>query len=309
MHAYVANTDNDWFDFLAARPQLDEVNFWRPGKQAFRSLQRGAPFFFKLKAPRNAIAGFGLFSNYQRMPVWQAWEVFGEANGVGSEAALRTRLGAIAKRNEIALGADHHVGCITVTQAVFFKPDEWVRLPSDYAPNIVSGKRYDLSSGEGKRIWEQCLAHYAAEHGDELWVPDALKRARTGKPQLIEPRLGQASFRIDVQNAYRAQCAVTTEHSLPVLEAAHIKPWGQGGENTVSNGLFLRSDLHRLFDRGYVTVDEDHRFVVSPALREEWHNGKAYYELHGRRLVLPESSTMLPSEEHLTWHRESVFAD
>lgn len=44
-------------------------------------LERGEPFFFKLKAPFNAIGGFGLFARFDALPVWRAWDVFGQANG------------------------------------------------------------------------------------------------------------------------------------------------------------------------------------------------------------------------------------
>lgn len=307
MKGFVANTDHDWFRFLAARSHLDEVNFWRPGTQALTGVKRGEPLFFRLKAPANAIGGFGFFSRYHRMPVWQAWDVFGEGNGLATEQDLLDRLAAIARRNNIELAADPAIGCIVVTQPVFFAPDDWVEVPRDWKGPIVSGKLYELESGEGKRVWEQCLERYARLQGDEPWLPDARERARTGKPQIIQPRLGQASFRLDVQTAYGGQCAVTTEHSLPVLEAAHIKPWSDEGPNDVSNGLLLRSDLHRLFDRGYVTVDENARFVVSSLLRDEWHNGKAYYELSGRHLELPDNHDDQPNDAYLGWHREEVF--
>jgi putative restriction endonuclease len=70
----------------------------------------------------------------------------------------------------------------------------------------------------------------------------------------VRPRLGQGTFRIATIQAYERACAVTGEHSLPALEAAHIRPFAEGGTHDVSNGLLLRADLHRLFDRGYVTV-------------------------------------------------------
>jgi hypothetical protein len=31
VRGYVGVTDDDWYNFLAARPDLKEVNFWRPG--------------------------------------------------------------------------------------------------------------------------------------------------------------------------------------------------------------------------------------------------------------------------------------
>ncbi len=71
-------------------------------------------------------------------------------------------------------------------------------------------------------------------------------------------------------DAYGRACAVTGEHSLPVLEAAHIRPQSSVGTHEVSNRLLLRADLHKLFDRGYVTVNAEYRFRVSPQLRNAW---------------------------------------
>lgn len=97
---------------------------------------------------------------------------------------------------------------------------------------------------------------------------------------------------------------MTQEHSLPVLEAAHIKPYAVGGEHSVANGLSLRSDLHRLFDRGYVTVDEDYRFVVGDRLKLDFDNGRSYRAVKGQTLVLPDEPTMRPDPAALDWHRK-----
>ena len=131
--------------------------------------------------------------------------------------------------------------------------------------------------------------------------------ARFGAPTLHVPRLGQGIFRVRVLDAYGRACAVTEEHSLPVLDAAHIKVYASGGEHAVSNGVALRSDLHRLFDRGYVTVDEDLRLVVGRRLKDEFANGRSYYSLHGKALVLPPDASMRPTAAATSWHRERTF--
>lgn len=308
MRGHILNTDFDWYQSLRAQRNLDEVNFWRPGRQGVRA-ERGTPMIFKLKSPQNAICGFGFFSRYQRIPLWQAWEIFGTANGVATEHELLARLTRIANRNAIEFAIDPQIGCIVVVQPVFFDPDEWVQPPADWSPNIVATKTYDLAVGEGRRVWTECLARLDRQGRHEPWVAEELERAQAGTPRLVVPRLGQATFRLEVQEAYAGRCAVTREHSLPVLEAAHITPWGDGGPNEVSNGIFMRSDLHRLFDRGYVTFDQDSRFVVSRLLRDEWHNGKTYYALHGQRAAFPEDQRRAPSPERLTWHREKVFRE
>jgi putative restriction endonuclease len=41
---------------------------------------------------------------------------------------------------------------------------------------------------------------------------------------------------------------------MPALEAAHIRPYSDGGEHEIPDGLPLRRDLHRLFDLGYVSA-------------------------------------------------------
>jgi putative restriction endonuclease len=134
-----------------------------------------------------------------------------------------------------------------------------------------------------------------------------IEENRYGDPVPVRPRLGQGTFRIAVMQAYRGACAITTEHSLPALEAAHIQPFAEGGRHEVRNGLFLRSDLHRLFDRGYVTVTPDCVFRVGDRLREDYANGHTYYPLNGRRLVLPGALEERPARELLAWHGERVF--
>jgi putative restriction endonuclease len=60
VRAYVAVTDNTWYQFLAARPTATEVNFWQPrGGREFRVLAPGEPFFFKTHYPNNKVVGGG----------------------------------------------------------------------------------------------------------------------------------------------------------------------------------------------------------------------------------------------------------
>lgn len=77
--------------------------------------------------------------------------------------------------------------------------------------------------------------------------------------------MGQGHFKRAVADAYGNRCAVTTSATFPSLEAAHIRPFAEGGEHAVSNGLLLRTDVHRLYDRGYLSVDADLRLRVSPS--------------------------------------------
>lgn len=305
---YIGLTDPDWYRFLASKQNLDEVNFWQPrGGHGFRALERGDPFFFKLRAPLKAIVGFGFFERFETLPAWLAWECFGEMNGGASFSAMLDAIRPL-RTEPTPLSGDFEIGCIMLTAPVFFPEDRWVDPPSDWAKTgIQKGKIYALDHGEGARIFKECLER--AENHAPYWNVDRVAEPslRYGVPVLTRPRLGQGTFRLAVREAYRGACAVTGEHSQPVLEAAHIRPYGQGGEHRIDNGLFLRSDLHRLFDLGYVTVTPDHTFLVGDRLREEYNNGRTYYQLSGSRIRLPENPAWIPDENALAWHKTALF--
>lgn len=288
----------------------------------------GAPFFFRLKAPRNVIGGFGFFSHFEKMEAWRAWQVFDDLNGAPDLPTMLRRLVGYRQQSgdpAAARTGDFVIGCIVVSQPTFFTPDEWVRDDSHWKANIVSGKGIDVLSGEGQRILNECFERLRARadaaggsHGSgsamhpgtPALTPEILiaaDAARHGKPILVRPRLGQGTFRLSVVDAYGRACAVTNEHSLPVLEAAHVQPFAQGGPHDVSNGLLLRSDVHRLFDLGYVTVTPEYRFRVSPRLMDDFHNGREYERFEGRTIHTPRSAPLQPDRDLLDWHGQVVF--
>jgi putative restriction endonuclease len=76
----------------------------------------------------------------------------------------------------------------------------------------------------------------------------------------------------------------------------------------INNGLLLRSDLHKLFDLGYITVTGDMRIEVSKRIKEEYENGRDYYALQGRPLIsLPNERVYRPAQEYLDWHNDKIF--
>jgi len=306
----VAVTDFGWYEFLARR-NVAEVNFWTPSDRRPFAAPHFSPFLFKLKAPHRAIAGFGYFAGWSSLPDWLAWECFGEGNGCESLDDMRTRIGRIRERiGYVPPTGAANIGCILIAQPTFFPPSEWVEQPSDWHDRTVSSKSYDLTRGEGKRVWDE--VQRAVAQVDRWASPTTLAVAesappRYGTPYEITPRVGQGIFRIAVTDAYSRACAATSEHSLPALEAAHIKAYAAGGPHEVRNGLLLRADLHRLLDTGYATVTPEHRLEISGHLRADYLNGRAYYPLHGSQLRLPDRAKDRPAEEFLRWHNDHVY--
>jgi len=306
----IAITDETWYAFLAGQSELQEINFWTPSaRRSFRG-DPFSPFLFKLRAPHNAICGFAFFAQYSRLPVWLAWESFGIANGCLSQAEMQARIDRLRQgiRYEAGNGSDY-IGCIQLVTPTFFARPDWIPQPSDWHRRTQSYERYDLESGEGQRVWAACLerANAGSRVNPQNSVGTALPAPRYGPATLIAPRLGQGTFRIAVLEAYDRSCAVTEEHSLPALEAAHIQPYADEGPHEVRNGLLFRADIHRLFDKGYVTVTPELHLEVSPRLKNEFHNGRSYYPLHGSQVRSPSLTRFRAAPEFLAWHNENVF--
>jgi putative restriction endonuclease len=297
----IAVTDDDWFGMLRSQPNLAEVNFWAPSAANFRALQPGELFLFKLHAPRNFIVGGGIFTYANTLPCSLAWDVFREANGARSAQEMRTRI-AKYRRSDPADRSDFAVGCRILTQPFFFEEADWMPMPASWSQNIVSFKTYDTGEAEGLALWDAVNDRMARFPAFAVGPAD-----RFGEPQLVKPRLGQGAFRVLVTDIYGRRCAVTQERTLPALEAAHIRPYSDGGEHEARNGLLLRRDIHSLFDLGYVTVTPDLKFEVSRRIREEFDNGKHYYALHGQRIIVPDNVGQRPDPGALTWHNEHCF--
>lgn len=301
VRGYVAPTDRAWFAFLSDR-RPSEVNFWRPSATGFSALRPGEPLFFKLKAPLNVVGGLGWFAGVDVLPAWLAWETFEEANGAADEFALVRSLGSLAGKPR---SATDKITCISLVDPIFLPRDAWIAQPADWRGPIVAGKGYDLGAGEGARMLREVLE--AAGQSSGAGMSPTLDGPRYGKPTLRAQRLGQGMFARQVIDAYQYACAVTGECALPALQASHIKPYSQGGEHTVQNGLALRSDIHRLFDLGYATITTDYQFVLSERLRMEFPDTIGYGQWHDTRLGLPEDPTHWPDSALLRWHHQEVY--
>ena len=304
MRFFVSITDRDWFDFLSRPKGLDEVNFWQPsGQQQFRALQIGEPFLFKLHSPDDYIVGGAFFSHFTILPASIVWQAFGEKNGAQTEEEMRLRIARYRRAPSPSAEDDYQIGCILLESPVFFDRTDWIPLP-DWKREIVRGRGYD-SEGDGREIWRRVepLVMAPRQEVQPIAEPDS----RYGDPVTVFPRLGQGSFRLIVTDSYDRRCAFTNSPVLHVLEAAHIRPYAVGGTHLPSNGILLRQDLHTLFDRGYMTVTPTHQIEISSRIKEEFHNGKEYYALHGQNMRLPAPGDRKPSVEFLKWHNDNVY--
>jgi putative restriction endonuclease len=315
LEPFVANTDRAWFDFLASRAvdgRVDEVNFWLPkATTPMKQMLPGETIFFRLKKPDYSIAGYGFFAHFDLIDLHTAWSAFGWKNGDPDKRRFFERIGSYRRLDLMDRGASvAPIGCTVLRDATFWPANRWIPwgAAEGWATNIVQEKT------ERDQLRANVLA--ATVLTDQRRIPDDLRERfelleldeRSVALREVADREGQGAFRLRLLRAYDGQCAITGEHTEPVLDAAHIQPYLGPRSNHVQNGLLLTKEFHALFDEGYVAVTPDYEVRVSERLRTDWKNGKRYYPYDQERLLhLPSDPELRPSRDALAWHFEHVF--
>ncbi len=211
-------------------------------------------------------------------------EAFGIANGANSLLKLNNRIYKYKKTNRLS-DPDPCIGCIILSTPFYFDEQDWIPVPLDWSRNIVQGKTYDTREIIGLALYKQVQDKIRLQNMTQPLVMDSAEN-RYGKDQIIKPRIDQGAFKVLITDAYQRRCAITGEKTLPVLEAAHIKPYSLDGPHEINNGLLLRRDFHTLFDRGYITIDQNLTVEVSHRIKEDFGNGREYYAHNGSKLIV-----------------------
>ena len=154
--------------------------------------------------------------------------------------------------------------------------------------------------GPGQFEWEEHLRR-EVEHATGI--------APTDKAQIILARRGQGRFKDNVSRIEQ-HCRVTHVDRKEYLRASHIKPW-RDSDNAErldgENGLLLTPSIDHLFDRGFISFEDDGRLILSPAAHslslermgiprdgrlktDPFHAGQRRYLEHHRDAVLLQAS-------------------
>ena len=175
------------------------------------------------------------------------------------------------------------------------------RIPdAEFARIICLGLPQDLIAMEKHRYDPQ---GHAAMEGAAVFERPIIERL-TSRPYR------DVAFRRKVREAYDYRCAVSglrlrNGGGRPEVQAAHIRPVEHQGSDSVRNGLALSGTLHWMFDRGLISVAEDHTILVS--------RNKVPAEVVDRlirpqgQVWLPEDRRNWPHPDNLRWHRENIF--
>lgn len=114
------------------------------------------------------------------------------------------------------------------------------------------------------------------------------------------------AFRRVVTEIYDFRCAATglrlvLPDGAAMVEAAHIHPFSQAGDDDPRNGLALTPDMHWALDRHLIAPDTDFRWRVSPSLDRRVPEYRVLTELEGKPLFLPREARMYPKRVAIEW--------
>ena len=119
-------------------------------------------------------------------------------------------------------------------------------------------------------------------------------------------------FKRLVPQLYQQQCCFTgmrlsSTYKHSFVDACHIVPFSHSHNDSVTNGIALCPNMHRAFDRGLLSIDDNYRILVSKHLTEDKNHPYALSALKGKQMILPQQQNHYPAQDALAWHRSEVF--
>ncbi len=119
-------------------------------------------------------------------------------------------------------------------------------------------------------------------------------------------------FRREIVKIYNETCCisglrVSAPFTITIVDACHIVPFANSFDNSLNNGIALCPNLHRAFDRGLISVDDNYEVILSGSFKENLVSEYSFSKIEGRTISLPFDKDFVPSIEGFAWHRQNIF--
>jgi len=123
----------------------------------------------------------------------------------------------------------------------------------------------------------------------------------------IKRRSKQSVFANQVKTNYRNRCAICNISTKAFLIGSHIIPWSKNKNIRLdpSNGISLCVLHDKLFDKGYITLDEDLRVLVSSEVYKDEALTEYVEKIENKKIKKPVKQE--PKAEYISYHREVIF--
>ena len=147
--------------------------------------------------------------------------------------------------------------------------------------------------------------------GQQEWEDQEQKKIERDVPDtttrfaLVQSRVGQGIFKERVSH-YERSCRVTFVDNPAHLIASHIKPWRDSNNDErlhAGNGLLLTPSIDHLFDRGFISFEENGDLIISPVA-----DGISLKRMGVDRLNPPKRMKLNSDQRHfLDYHRREIL--
>ena len=199
------------------------------------------------------------------------------------------------------------------------QPESWLALrqtllqtyfPGQTAPPIDDDIAGYMQGLENEVVNESQAEYQAVIQELKTLADDKSRKKLDPEKYEIEVYNRGTVFRREIVKLYNETCCISglrvdAKFTISMVDACHIKPFAIGFDNTLTNGIALCPNLHRAFDRGLLTVDDNYRVVFSGAFTENALSPFNLRQMENVKLTLPPHH--LPSLEAFAWHRQQVF--
>ena len=146
-----------------------------------------------------------------------------------------------------------------------------------------------------KEIYQKRLLQIRSELDNDAFQEEVYVRSnifKTEIPKLYNYTCCISGLRIDVVN------------NISMIDACHIIPFSESYNDTITNGIALSPTLHRAFDRGLISIDDDYKVLVNNNFSEVNRTPHNIKQFTGMELLLPSKEQFFPSLDSLSYHRE-----
>ncbi|MGE1112978.1 HNH endonuclease [Priestia megaterium] len=218
-------------------------------------------------------------------------------------------LNADESRGYQSMGVLHFIGLKDKHKGIFndLGIQEAIQLleqqDTDFGKIIQCLNRYEKQGNNSlDKTMESAKNEYAELESLVTVTTEIIEILETEREQVIKSRIGQSTFKRDLVKIQKkcSLCGVSDER---FLVASHIKPWSNSNHKErldVNNGLLLCPNHDSLFDKGYISFDDNGSILISSSLDN---NEKLFLHINDK-LKIKLGSTQ---QQYMNWHRKNKF--
>ena len=163
-----------------------------------------------------------------------------------------------------------------------------------------TGYLYDITNdilNENRAVYQQKIHALTEKLSEEEFETEIFVRKGIFKQQIAQ---------IYQQTCCISKLKVATTYEISVIDACHIIPFSVSHDDTITNGIALSPTLHRAFDRGLLTINQNYEVQISSCFVR---NSQSHFlhQFDGKIINLPKHTAYFPNLEGLQWHERNVF--